>query len=218
MVDAERRLLAEALADPRNYRFVLLSESCIPVQGFDYVWNYLMGTSYSYVASYFTQQKVCAGRYHKHMRPEIQLKDWRKGLQWFSATRRHVNMIVMDDAIYSKFSKYCRGDKWHRQCYADEHYIQTLLNIRDPGLIANRTITFTDFSRSKEHPRSFHADDIDEALIQSITEPHNVNPRNANSLACGAENNTRTCYLFARKFEPSTLNKLMALPMDVLGY
>ncbi|CAA0834231.1 Core-2/I-branching beta-1-6-N-acetylglucosaminyltransferase family protein [Striga hermonthica] len=49
MVDAERRLLANALKDPDNQHFVLLSDSCIPLRDFDYVYNYLMFTNVSFV-------------------------------------------------------------------------------------------------------------------------------------------------------------------------
>jgi hypothetical protein len=49
MIDAERRLLANALQDPDNQHFVLLSESCVPLHNFDYVYSYLMETNISFV-------------------------------------------------------------------------------------------------------------------------------------------------------------------------
>ncbi|CAI5525701.1 unnamed protein product, partial [Closterium sp. Naga37s-1] len=171
MVDAERRLMAAALADPANHRFVLLSESCIPVKSFNYIWDYLMGTRYSFVSSFFIDRPVCSGRYDKHMQPKITLSQWRKGSQWFAATRRHVNIIIDDDTIHALFQKYCRGDKWHHHCYADEHYIPTLLNIKEPGRVANRTITYVDFPPLQQHPTSFLPPNITEDLFQNITEP-----------------------------------------------
>ncbi|KAG8384098.1 hypothetical protein BUALT_Bualt04G0082700 [Buddleja alternifolia] len=47
MIDAERRLLANALLDPSNQRFVLLSDSCIPVFNFTTVYNHIMGANLS---------------------------------------------------------------------------------------------------------------------------------------------------------------------------
>ena len=41
LVEAERRLLASALLDHGNERFVLLSEACIPVRNFTAVHTYL---------------------------------------------------------------------------------------------------------------------------------------------------------------------------------
>jgi hypothetical protein len=52
MVDAERRLLAHALMDPANMFFVLLSDSCIPLFDFNYVYAFLMGADKSYVESF----------------------------------------------------------------------------------------------------------------------------------------------------------------------
>jgi hypothetical protein len=78
MIDAEKRLLANALEDADNQVFVLLSDrfgffnmenfllafyeffrhtetsfslchSCVPLHSFDYVFNYLMGTNISFV-------------------------------------------------------------------------------------------------------------------------------------------------------------------------
>ncbi|EPS59046.1 hypothetical protein M569_15763, partial [Genlisea aurea] len=49
MVDAERRLLASALKDHDNQHFVLLSDSCIPLRDFDFVYDYLMYTNVSFI-------------------------------------------------------------------------------------------------------------------------------------------------------------------------
>ncbi|QHO13305.1 uncharacterized protein DS421_15g514360 [Arachis hypogaea] len=44
MIEAERRLLANALLDFSNQRFVLLSESCIPLFNFSTIYTYLINT------------------------------------------------------------------------------------------------------------------------------------------------------------------------------
>jgi len=49
MVDAERRLLAQALLDPLNQRFVLVSDSCVPLFNFSFVYTYLLGTPVSFL-------------------------------------------------------------------------------------------------------------------------------------------------------------------------
>lgn len=46
IVDAERRLLAAALADRNNERFVLLSESCIPIRNLTFVYHYLFADNW----------------------------------------------------------------------------------------------------------------------------------------------------------------------------
>ena len=52
LVEAERRLLASALLDPGNARFVLLSEACIPVRNLTAVHAFLTGSATSFVDSY----------------------------------------------------------------------------------------------------------------------------------------------------------------------
>ena len=51
MVRATRRLLATALQDTANERFVLLSESCAPIHGFKFVHDYLFMANKSFVRS-----------------------------------------------------------------------------------------------------------------------------------------------------------------------
>ena len=54
LVDVVRRLLAFALldADKANMWFVLVSEACIPVRSFTYVYDYLMNSTTSFVEAY----------------------------------------------------------------------------------------------------------------------------------------------------------------------
>ena len=49
MIDAEKRLLVNALQDPDNQHFVLLSDSCVPLQNFDFIYRYLLETNISYI-------------------------------------------------------------------------------------------------------------------------------------------------------------------------
>ena len=49
MVDAERRLLANALLDRGNAAFILLSESCAPIAAFDDIYTYVTSTHLSFI-------------------------------------------------------------------------------------------------------------------------------------------------------------------------
>ena len=46
-VEAEKLLLAQALSDPLNSRFVLLSETCVPLYPAPLVWAQLQGETRS---------------------------------------------------------------------------------------------------------------------------------------------------------------------------
>ncbi|KAK7292429.1 hypothetical protein RIF29_08208 [Crotalaria pallida] len=81
MVDAERRLLENALQDSDNQQFVLLSDSCVPLYNFHYIYHYLMYTNISFVDCFKDPGPHGNGRYSEHMLPEIQVEDFRKGAQ-----------------------------------------------------------------------------------------------------------------------------------------
>ncbi|XP_027939987.1 glycosyltransferase BC10-like isoform X2 [Vigna unguiculata] len=191
MVEAERRLLANALLDPDNQHFVLLSESCIPVRRFDFVYNYLLLTNVSFIDSYVDPGPHGNGRYIEYMLPEVEKKDFRKGSQ--------PNM------------------EGNRNCYADEHYLPTFFTMLDPGGIANWSVTYVDWSEGKWHPRSFRARDVTYQVMKNIAyideSPHFTSDakRTVVITPCVLNGSKRSCYLFARKFFPETQERLIQL-------
>ncbi|KAK2453025.1 Core-2/I-branching beta-1,6-N-acetylglucosaminyltransferase family protein [Trifolium repens] len=218
MVEAERRLLANALLDPDNQHFVLLSDSCIPVRRFDFVYNYLLLTSVSFIDSYVDTGPHGNGRYIEHMLPEVEKKDFRKGSQWFSMKRQHAIITMADSLYFNKFKHHCRPNmEGNRNCYSDEHYLPTFLNMLDPGGIANWSVTYVDWSEGKWHPRSFRARDITHQLMKKIAyideSPHYTSDskRTVVITPCELNGSKRSCYLFARKFYPETQDKLIQL-------
>ncbi|KAM6554460.1 hypothetical protein CsatB_015222 [Cannabis sativa] len=193
---AEKRLLGNALLDPDNEHFILLSDSCVPVHNFDYVYNYLIFTNVSFVDCFVDPGPHGNGRYSEHMLPEVVKQDFRKGSQWFSLKRQHAIIVMADSLYHRKFKLFCRPNMNGRNCYSDEHYLQTFLHMKDPGAIANWSVTHVDWSEGKWHPRAYRAQDISFELLKNITRP---------------------CYLFARKFYPETLDKLINLFSNYAG-
>lgn len=205
LVDAEKRLMANALLDFSNERFVLLSESCIPVYNFPTVYKYLIGSIHSFVESYDDPSRYGRGRYNRHMKPDIKLPDWRKGSQWFEMNRTLAVRVVSDAKYYDIFRRFCKP-----ACYPDEHYIPTFIRLFHGPLNANRTVTYVDWSLGGPHPAAFSAVNITEGFLQLI--------RN-NGTACAYNSEkTHVCYLFARKFNPSALEPLLNLSSKVMEY
>ncbi|KAL0288253.1 UNVERIFIED_CONTAM: Glycosyltransferase BC10 [Sesamum angustifolium] len=99
MVEAERRLLANALLDFANQRFILLSEACIPLFNFNTIYNYLTRSTTSFIESYDQWGPVGRGRYNKNMEPHVTLDQWRKGAQWFEVNRELALEVVSDKKI-----------------------------------------------------------------------------------------------------------------------
>ncbi|KAJ8486370.1 hypothetical protein OPV22_018855 [Ensete ventricosum] len=217
MVDAERRLLANALQDPDNQHFVLLSDSCVPLHNFDYVYNYLMGTNVSFIDCFWDPGPHGNARYTEHMLPEIEEKDFRKGSQWFSMKRRHALIVLADNLYYTKFKLYCKPGFDGRNCYADEHYLPTLLSMVDPTGISNWSVTHVDWSEGKWHPKAYRAQDVTFELLKNVTsidESYHVTSDEKKMVTvkpCLWNGMKRPCYLFGRKFYPEALDNLMQL-------
>ena len=108
--------MAAALSDRNNERFVLLSESCIPVRNLTFVHHYLFADNWcvsklflvrliialilelafssrrkSYLDSFLDVQN----RYHTHLAPTISVESWRKGSQWFVLNRYAILHALM---------------------------------------------------------------------------------------------------------------------------
>ncbi|KAB5569632.1 hypothetical protein DKX38_003425 [Salix brachista] len=175
MIEAEKLLLLAALHDPANQRFVLLSDSCVPLYSFSYSYSYLMSSSKSFVDSFIDVEE---DRYSPKMSPVIRRDKWRKGSQWISLVRRHAKIVAEDYFVFPIFKEFCkrwppkdvdnrkeihqifdvaqyflqtllRIFKQHRNCIPDEHYVQTLLSMN--GLeddLERRTLTYTKWNHS----------------------------------------------------------------------
>ncbi|XP_065871907.1 glycosyltransferase BC10-like [Euphorbia lathyris] len=204
MMAAEKRLLANALLDISNQRFILLSESCIPLINFKTTYDYLLNSNLSFVESYDNPKKPGRGRYNPEMSPYINITHWRKGSQWFEATRDLAIKIISDHKYYKLFQDYCLPP-----CYFDEHYVPTLLNILYPELSSNRTITYVDWSRGGPHPAKFGSDQITDEFLNGI--------RYGNECVYNG-NTTKICYMFARKFKPDALEPLLRIAPLLLGF
>ncbi|XP_039018699.1 glycosyltransferase BC10-like [Hibiscus syriacus] len=169
MIYIERRLLAHSLLDADNQQFVLLSDSCVPLHNFDYVYNYLMLTNISFIDCFVDHGPHGTGRYSERMMPEVEKNAFRKGSQWFTMKRQHAIIVMTDNLYYRKFKHYCKPNMNGRNCYADEHYLPTLFNMIDPSGIANRSVTYVDWSEGKWHPRTFGAQDITFDFLKNLT-------------------------------------------------
>ncbi|XP_043722487.1 glycosyltransferase BC10-like [Telopea speciosissima] len=204
MCDAERRLLANALLDISNERFVLVSESCIPLFNFSIVYHQLLRSKYSFVGAFDDPGPYGRGRYNENMAPEVIITQWRKGSQWFEINRKLAIHVVGDTIFYPKFEEFCKP-----ACYVDEHYFPTMLTIQAPHHLANRSLTWVDWSRGGAHPATFGKADITEDFLKRILEGQNCLYNDQPS---------SVCFLFARKFAPSALEPLLQQAPKFFGY
>ncbi|KAG6547364.1 hypothetical protein Mapa_011301 [Marchantia paleacea] len=195
VVAAERRLIANALHDDRsNEWFVLVSDTCIPLRSFGYMYRRLSATSNSLIdCGKGAPGPLMMSRYRARgdqaMLPEVPFSEFRLGLQFFAIRRRHAVMVIRDRKYWPKFNQPCVRPA----CYPDEHYIQTVIgNLDEPA--CQGTPTFLSWNGSKGgHPQSFGREETTPQLIQALQ----------------ASQNSR--FLFARKFKWDALEPLLDL-------
>eukprot|EP00271_Cylindrocystis_brebissonii_P012829 TRINITY_DN32337_c0_g1_i1.p1 TRINITY_DN32337_c0_g1~~TRINITY_DN32337_c0_g1_i1.p1 ORF type:complete len:374 (-),score=38.06 TRINITY_DN32337_c0_g1_i1:278-1399(-) len=224
MVTAERRLLEEALRDPHNQRFVLLSESCIFLHSYAFVYDYVMTSPTSFVDSFHDSASNTLHRYHPAMAPAVEQKMWRKGSQWFVLIRSHAAVFVKDKVVFQAFEQHCKNEvvehmasqgRGNRSslpdglsdCIADEHYLQTLLAIKGrEHEISRHSLTFSHWPKVEQmrvrdwHPASYNTLKTTPSLINSIQLISEVNFLEDRVERCGSAEEPRPCFIFARKF------------------
>ncbi|KAJ1684930.1 hypothetical protein LUZ63_016320 [Rhynchospora breviuscula] len=205
VIEAERRLIANALLDSSNERFVLLSESCIPLYNFSMIYTYLVNSNLSYVGSFHDTSPGCLGRYNPAMAPQITAEKWHKASQWFEINRALAVEIVSDEKYLSLFQKFCLIS-WKPPCFSDEHYIPTFMAAISWRSNSNRSVTYTKWSSGQAHPASFGKHDVIPELFEKIRYSENCTYNGVN---------TKVCVLFARKFLPDSLDLLMKLGPDL---
>ncbi|XP_061357571.1 glycosyltransferase BC10-like [Gastrolobium bilobum] len=204
MIEAERRLLANALLDFSNQRFVLLSESCIPLFNFSTIYTYLMNSTKTFVEAYDLPGDVGRGRYSPKMRPQVKLSQWRKGSQWFQIDRALAIGIVSDRQYFPVFKKYCNPE-----CYSDEHYLPTLVSIKYWKRNSNRTLTWVDWSRGGPHPSRYIRPHVTFDFLDKL--------RYGSSCEYNGQS-TNVCHLFARKFTPHALDRLLRFAPKIMQF
>lgn len=205
MIEAEKRLVANALLDTSNQRFVLLSESCIPLFNFPTVYSYLINSTQIFVEAYDYPGAVGRGRYNYGMKPDITLQQWRKGSQWFQIDREIALEIISDRKYIALFKKF-----WKPACYSDEHYIPTFVSIKFWEKNSNRTLTWVDWAIGlPAHPTRFARTLVTVELLKGM--------RNGKKCTYNGEE-TNICYLFARKFLPNALDRLLKMAPKIMKF
>ncbi|KAA3478175.1 leucine--tRNA ligase, chloroplastic/mitochondrial [Gossypium australe] len=230
MIEAERLLLATALQDPANQRFVLLSDSCVPLYNFSYIYRYLMASSRSFVDSFLDLKD---GRYHPKMAPVIPRDKWRKGSQCpllpvltanptdFSSQMDGLFMfhILRRPAVDTSKGKLNLKLQKQHNCIPDEHYVPTLIAMSElEGDIERRTLTYTLWNQSATkmdnkawHPVTFNYADASPKRLKEIKDINHVHYESeARTEWCQTNSTFVPCFLFARKFSRGAAMRLLS--------
>ncbi|KAF3329828.1 Core-2/I-Branching enzyme [Carex littledalei] len=204
LIAATKRLLAAALIDDSaNEYFALLSQSCVPIRSFNFVYQSLVSNpqkrSFIEILSDEPQlRERYLARGEDVMLPEVPYDQFRVGSQFFVLSRRHAHLVVHDRRLWRKFRIPCLPTM-EGFCYPEEHYFPTLLNIMDPQGCRGYTLTRVNWTDSTDgHPHTYTPAEITPQLIQELRWKESVS------------------YLFARKFSKECLEPLMGIADDVI--
>ena len=110
LVQAQNILLNEALKDPSNEHFILISGSCVPVKPFNYIYQTL-NPEYSYFSG--ASQNYCFPRCNDTLK-YIDRKYIYKTSQWCILNRKHASLMIADRSYLKWFSKVYAADE---HCY-----------------------------------------------------------------------------------------------------
>ncbi|XP_057464708.1 glycosyltransferase BC10-like isoform X2 [Actinidia eriantha] len=145
------------------------------------------------------------GRYSRRLKPLIMQKQWRKGSQWFEMDRSLAVEVISDRKYFPTFQRVCRL----ASCYGDEHYLPTFVSLGFWRRNSNRSLTWVDWSRGGHHPFCFGKKHVTIELLNRM--------RNGGQCEYNGER-TSVCFLFARKFLPSTLDRLLRFAPKVMNF
>ncbi|KAK6929028.1 Glycosyl transferase, family 14 [Dillenia turbinata] len=206
LISATRRLLAHALIDDsRNMYFALLSQHCIPLHSFQFMYNYLFSKTHNSALKSFIEilsnEPTLPDRYvarGKHvMLPEVPYEQFRVGSQFFVLNRRHSLVVIKDRRLWRKFKLPCLN---LYSCYPEEHYFPTLLDMEDPNGCTHFTLTRVNWTGSTGgHPHTYGPGEVSAELVYKLRESSSSYP-----------------FLFARKFSADCLDPLLQISDSVL--
>ncbi|XP_030551079.2 glycosyltransferase BC10-like [Rhodamnia argentea] len=214
LIAAARRLLADAiLDDPANFYFALVSQHCVPLHSFRYMYNALFGNSISAFNAYIDPGKYKSyieilsdepNLYERYtargedvMLPEVAFEQFRVGSQFFMLAKRHASLVLEDRKLWRKFRLPCLNKEC---CYPEEHYFPTLLSMSDPKGCSHYTLTRVNWTGSFDgHPHLYQPEEISPELVHELR-----------------QSESNYSYFFARKFSPECLEPLMKIADNVL--
>ncbi|KAI4351224.1 hypothetical protein L6164_005602 [Bauhinia variegata] len=215
LISAARRLLATALIDdPLNQYFALVSQHCIPLHSFRFVYRYLFKDSVTALANFGSEKSQYrsfieilseepnlfdryVARGETAMLPEVPFEQFRVGSQFFILTRRHAVVVVKERKLWRKFKLPCVSEE---PCYPEEHYFPTLLSMEDPDGCSHFTLTRVNWTACWDgHPHLYTLPEVSPELVYQLR-----------------KSNSSYSHLFARKFSPETLTPLIDMADDVI--
>ena len=125
-VEANILMMKEALKEPLNTKFILVSDSCIPIVSFDKFYNEIMKDDKSRINIFYNQPQ----RYYDIINPPFSKDKFIKNAaQGLIFNRYHAELLVNSLLQYK--------NDWQNMGCVDEHYFGNILRILDTNFELN---------------------------------------------------------------------------------
>jgi hypothetical protein len=152
-------LLKEAYKDPDNYKFITISESCIPIQSFDNFYEAVINDDRSWIKS----MKISYYNYKIRINPQLtkpKPKKFIKNYARFCLNRYHVRELI---------SKEKELEFFHKMHVGDEFFLSVLYPLKN---IKDFAVTYDDWDYVKK--QGFEIKE----KIKKLYEQNNINEKN----------------------------------------
>ena len=204
-VRAIRALVREALKDPLNQWFLLMSESCIPLFNFNRIRNALLHHDKSIINACPDMgiKEMEGDTRWRHGLDEVgfQLKHWRKSATWFALKREHASVFAEDESTD-------RG--WEKVPCVDEHFLPSMLARHglDNETSCSDGLTHVHWASVNDaHPTTYGADSITPELFQHLTTDQSGFAATLGLSTCTGI--PGMCHIMARKFSAAAKYSLL---------
>ena len=161
-------LVKEALKDPLNEWFCLMSESCIPLLSFPKFRYSLLSFNKSIINACFMDpgEMELKSRWRPAL-DDVGLKKehWRKSATWFALKRSHAEVFVNEEKT---------EPGWEKVPCCDEHYLPTILAMNNLDNETKCTDGFVHVhwpNLMAAHPTTYGSGDVNTQLFASMHRP-----------------------------------------------
>ena len=154
LVEANILLMKEALKDPLNKKFIIVSDSCAPIVSFEKLYKELIKDDKSRVN--FLKNNNTMERYEQIIEPPFPKSEFKKHSGSGSIfNRKHSELIVSNMDLFKS--------KWSKVHCTDEHYFGNILKVLDPNFNNNlddKNTTFDMWQADKISYANINGEDI----------------------------------------------------------
>ena len=134
LVEANILMMKEALKDPLNTKFILVSDSCIPIVSFDIFYNEVMKDEKSRINIHVNNLE----RYDNIINPPFSKNEFTKHSgSGLILNRKHTELIVLQLNTFKK--------DWKNVEIPDEHYFGNILRVLDSDFNNSVSLNKTTF-------------------------------------------------------------------------